>query len=190
MPEIIGLVGYARTGKDTVAQTLIEEYGFERVSFADPIRDAVYTLNPYVTEAGLRLRNLVDMLGWDAVKVQYPEVRRLLQVFGTEVAREQWSDSFWIDLGFSKMKRNGRYVITDVRFPNEADAVYENGGVLWRVNRPGVGPVNAHASDNHIASIQVDYEINNAYSLDELAGGVRIAYKQHFPDLDNSALIF
>jgi hypothetical protein len=175
VPEIIGLVGYARTGKDTVAATLAD-FDFQRLSFADPIRNAVYALNPYVTEAGLRIQNLVDMLGWDAVKVQYPEVRRLMQVFGTEVAREQWSDSFWLDLAFNQMTEEGKYVITDVRFPNEAEAVRTHGGTLWRIVRPGVGPVNGHASDNHIAEIQVDREIYNGYSLDELDGTVRAAY--------------
>lgn len=175
MPEIIGLVGFARTGKDTVAEVL-KDFDFQRVSFADPIRNAVYALDPYVTESGLRLQKLVDTLGWDACKTQYLEVRRLLQVFGTEVAREQWSDSFWVDLGFSQMEEEGRYVITDVRFPNEAEAVRTHGGTLWRIVRPGIGPVNGHASDNFINEIQVDREIYNGYSLDELAGTVRNAY--------------
>jgi hypothetical protein len=168
MPEIIGLVGFARTGKDTAAQTLIDDFGFERLSFADPIRNAIYTLNPYVTEAGLRLQNLVDMLGWDACKTQYLEVRRLLQVFGTEVAREQWSDSFWVDLGFSQMKPDGKYVITDVRFPNEAEAVKAHGGRLWKIIRPGVGPVNGHASDSFIDQIECDTLIRNDGFLEDL----------------------
>ena len=177
MPEILGLVGYARSGKDSVASILIEEYGFERVSFADPIRNAVYTLNPYVTEAGLRIQPLIDILGWDAVKVQYQEVRRLLQVFGTEVAREQWSDSFWVDLGFSKMQPDGKYVITDVRFPNEAEAVRNRGGILWRIHRPGVGPVNNHASDNHISQINVDLEVSNGTTLENLKEVVQLSYR-------------
>lgn len=168
MPEIIGLVGYARSGKDSVAEVLAE-YGFERISFADAIRNALYTLDPYVTgTSSLRVSQLVDTLGWDVVKVQYPEIRRLLQVFGTEVAREQWSDSFWVDLGFAQMKPEGRYVITDVRFPNEAEAVRQHGGELWRVDRPGIGPVNAHASDNFIAQIEVNAAVQNDKTLEDL----------------------
>lgn len=178
MPKIIGLVGFARVGKDEVAKTL-KSLGYDRVSFADPIRNAVYTLNPYVTEAGLRIQSLVDMLGWDAVKVQYPEVRRLLQIFGTEVAREQWVDSFWIDLAFSKMEPGGRYVITDCRFPNEADAIRMHGGSLWRITRPGVGPVNGHASDNMMDDIPVDVTIDNDGTLDELHRAVVEAYSLH-----------
>lgn len=177
MPEIIGLVGYARSGKDSVAEVLAE-YGFERISFADAIRNALYTLDPYVTgTSGLRVSQLVDTLGWDVVKVQYPEIRRLLQVFGTEVAREQWSDSFWVDLGFAQMKPEGRYVITDVRFPNEAEAVRQHGGELWRVDRPGIGPVNAHASDNHISTITVYGIIQNNGTLYDLREKVKSSWQ-------------
>jgi hypothetical protein len=180
MPEIIALVGYARSGKDEVAKGL-KRFGFERISFADPIRDAIYTLNPMVTENGLRIQNLVDTLGWDNVKVQYPEIRRLLQILGTEVAREQWADSFWIDLAFSKMEDNGKYVITDCRFPNEAAAVAAHGGTLWRVSRPGVGPVNNHASDNYIEQIPVSQIINNNSDLQGLEVLVGLLYQSTQP---------
>ena len=45
---IIGLSGYAQSGKDTVAKVLIEEYGFTRIAFADKIREFLYDLNPQV----------------------------------------------------------------------------------------------------------------------------------------------
>ena len=45
---IIGLSGYAQVGKDTVANYLVEKYGFVKVSFADPIREALYKLDPKV----------------------------------------------------------------------------------------------------------------------------------------------
>ena len=50
---IIGLSGYAQVGKDTVAQILVEEYGYSRIGFADIIRNACYRLNPIVTLEGL-----------------------------------------------------------------------------------------------------------------------------------------
>jgi dephospho-CoA kinase len=39
---IIGLTGYAQSGKDTVANILVENYGYQRVAFADPIRALLY----------------------------------------------------------------------------------------------------------------------------------------------------
>ena len=53
---LIGLSGYARSGKDTIAEILCLNYGFKRVSFALPIRDGIYTLNPLV-ENNIRVNN-------------------------------------------------------------------------------------------------------------------------------------
>ena len=82
---IIGLSGYARSGKDTVAELLGLNYGFKRISFALPMRDALYRLNPIVKGSivgeELRLAEYVDHFGWEDAKA-LPEVRRLLQVFG------------------------------------------------------------------------------------------------------------
>lgn len=63
---IIGLSGYARSGKDTVASFLVSEYAFERISFADPIRDILYALNPSVD--GESLISMVDNYGWEIAK--------------------------------------------------------------------------------------------------------------------------
>jgi dephospho-CoA kinase len=89
---IIGLSGYAQSGKDTVAELLCLNYGFKRISFALPMRDAIYTLNPLV-EGTNRIVDLVDEYGWDVAKAN-PEVRRLLQVFGTDVGRKMFNENF------------------------------------------------------------------------------------------------
>jgi dephospho-CoA kinase len=111
---IIGLSGYAQSGKDTVAELLCLNYGYKRISFADPMRDAIYTLNPYV-EGGNRVADLVDEYGWDVAKAN-PEVRRLLQVFGTEVGRKQFGENFWVQQAFDKLEST-KIVFADVRFP-------------------------------------------------------------------------
>ena len=175
MPEIIALTGYAQSGKDEAAKVLAE-YGYEKVSFAEPIRKALLTLDPIVHD-GLRVSDILDVMSYDAAKTQYPEYRRLLQVFGTEVAREQWADSFWVDLAFAGMESDGLYVITDCRFPNEAAAVRDHGGHIWRIQRHGVGPVNGHASDNLIDSIAVDITIKNDDSLAGFQRNVRSAFR-------------
>ncbi len=95
---IIGLSGYARSGKDTVAELLVLNYGFKRVAFADGIRDALIALNPILHD-GHRLNEVVQMYGWDVAKAK-DEVRRLLQVMGTEVGRklihEDVRDTFYV----------------------------------------------------------------------------------------------
>jgi hypothetical protein len=57
---IIGLSGYARSGKDTVAELLVLNYGFKRMAFADGIRESLIALNPILHD-GHRLNEIVQM---------------------------------------------------------------------------------------------------------------------------------
>ncbi len=151
---IIGLSGYARTGKDTVANFLIEKYGFSRMAFADSIRDALLALNPSITLADMTnvpLSSAVRKMGWETVKDLSPEVRELLQRMGTEVGRNLFGENFWVDLLLKKALDLGtNIVIPDVRFTNEADAIRSWNGEVWRINRPGTEPVNSHSSETDL----------------------------------------
>ena len=135
---IVGLHGFAQSGKDTIGQELVEKYGFERLSFADIIREAIYTLNPVVSHSPVsgtfRVQGLVDSYGWEWCKTNYPEIRRLLQVMGTEVGRDLIYPAIWID-GVRNKMRNGDYVITDVRFQNEIQFLHDMNGVLIEIQR-------------------------------------------------------
>jgi hypothetical protein len=174
LPRVIGLHGYARSGKDTVFGFLAE-YGYRRLAFADVLRLACYRLNPIIgariTGGEFRLQELVDQEGWDDAK-SHPEVRRMLQVMGTEVGRELIRDSVWVDIVLDQIKAEPeeRFAITDVRFPNELVALRENfpSGELWKVNRPGVGPVNAHVSDAGLADELFDVIVENDGTLEDL----------------------
>lgn len=169
---IIGLSGYAQTGKDTVAKHLVEHYGYNRIAFADPMREALYALNPTITDipelAGVRLQWLVDKMGWDFVKVDSPETRGLLQRFGTEVGRKLWGENFWVDRAMEKASQFDLVVITDVRFPNEYQAIKEAGGEVWRIEKVGVDAVNAHASETSLDGHFFDGIITNNSTIDDL----------------------
>jgi len=99
---IIGLSGYAQSGKDTVADVLVKEYGFERVTFADPIRKILYAIDPKIN--GNSLVELVDDYGWDIAK-KNPEVREMLQHLGYS-ARVHIYQDIWIMAAFSKMRED------------------------------------------------------------------------------------
>ena len=169
---IIGLSGYAQTGKDTIAEHLVEHYGFTRIAFADPIRQALYALDPMIPDypalGGIRLSWIVDKSGWENVKKESPEVRRMLQRLGTEVARNRWGDDFWVDLAMAKANRLDNVVITDVRYPNEYDAIVKAGGQVWRVEKPGVSAVNAHASETALDGHTFDWNIPNYGTREDL----------------------
>jgi hypothetical protein len=173
---IIGLSGYAQSGKDTVAELLCLNYGFKRISFALPMRDAIYTLNPIV-EGGNRVADLVDEYGWDIAKA-VPEVRRLLQVFGTEVGRKLFGETFWIDQAFKRAEEYQRVVFSDVRFPNEAKAIQQRSGDVWRINRHNHTAVNAHTSEHAMDNFMFKHVIYNDGTLDDLSNEVFMLAKQ------------
>lgn len=154
---LIGLTGYAGAGKDTAADYLVKNHGFERVAFADKLKALVYEQNPDV--AGQPLRVAVDSEGWDAAKRSYPAVRELLQRTG-QAHREVFGEDFWIDQVLPKTKprfpavvfgelggRPGGTVVTDVRYANEAARIRALGGIVVRIERPGVGPANDHVTE-------------------------------------------
>jgi len=161
--RVIGFTGYAQSGKDTAAGFLVER-GWTRLAFADILRLSLYNLNPLVV-GHFRVQDVVNLYGWDVAKVDFPEIRQLLQRFGTEVGRELYGETFWVDRVLKQLTPDGNFVITDVRFPNEADAVRDIGGSLFRIARPGVQAANGHASED-IGKLRVDLVIPNTGDLD------------------------
>ena len=173
---IIGLSGYAQSGKDTVAELLCLNYKYHRRAFADPMRDAIYALNP-VIEGNNRVADLVDEYGWDIAKAN-PEVRRLLQVFGTEVGRKMFNINFWVDIALAGLNNNHRVVLSDVRFPNEAEAIKNLGGQVWRINRHNHTPVNGHKSEHAMDNYMFKHVLYNDGTLDELSDEVFMLAKE------------
>lgn len=181
---IIGLSGYARSGKDEAAVAL-QELGFHRVAFADKLREVIYALDPLVAptpegyfvnpKTPVRLQEVIDDFGWGGYKdgPYAKEIRRLLQRLGTEAGREALWDSIWVDAAFAGAPEDANIVVTDCRFPNEAEAIVERGGEVWRITRPGVGPANSHASETGLDDWDFDVKITNEGTLEEYHGIVR-----------------
>ena len=163
---IIGLSGYAGAGKDTVADILVARYGYDKRAFADPIRKGLYAINPMIDTA-VRLQDVVDEYGWQVAKGN-PEVRRLLQVFGTEFAKEQFGKDVWVKLATESLNPEERVVFSDVRFREEAAAIIRLGGTVWRIDRKGVGPVNEHISESNMTGWKFDNILRNNFGKDEL----------------------
>lgn len=189
--QIIGLSGYARSGKDETAKVLVEEFGFKRVAFADKLRDVIYALNPIVAfkvyppddymprgynpHTVVHLQDVIDVYSWDKYKEsEYgPEIRRLLQRLGTEAGRQTLWDSIWIDAALTGFSEDDRIVVTDCRFPNEAQAILDRGGKVVRIERKGVGPANSHASETSLDDWDFNYKLDNRGTLTEFTEKVR-----------------
>jgi hypothetical protein len=179
--EVIGLTGYAQSGKDTVASILVEKYGYRRVAFADKIKEFLYGINPMVacSPTGY-LQDLVNLVGWDEAK-QEPQVRRLLQDLGVS-GRELLYPNVWVTPVLSTIRSGDRVVVTDVRFENEAGAVKNMGGQLWRVKRLGFGPVNDHVSEYELDGYKVDQIFVNNGTLEDLETLITTRMRNAFPE--------
>ena len=127
-------------------------------------------MNPRINDR--QLQQWVDLQGWDATK-EIPEVRMLLQNLGVG-ARKIMGELVWVKLAIMRLDSDKNYVVTDVRFTNEADWIKEvYGGHIWRVERPGVNPANDHVSESELNAWNFDELIYNAGSLEDLAEIVR-----------------
>ena len=166
---IIGVTGYKRSGKNTVADVLAIDYDFTLLSFAEPVYQMVFALNAFITPGARRVQSLVEEFGWDLAKETFPEVRRQLQAMGTECGRDLLGASIWIDTWEKSLpaESNRRIVVPDVRFPNEAERIRGLGGLIWRVTRPGTAP-DGHRSEVDLDRIVPDAVLTNTGSIEDL----------------------
>lgn len=181
---IIGLSGYARSGKDEASRAL-GTLGYKRVAFADKLREILLALNPIVGYDEdmdyWRVDEVVGVWGWDGYK-ESPygdEMRKLMQRLGTECGRELISDSIWVDLALGNRSEslysNEKLVVTDVRFPNEFLAIKNRGGHMIRIHRPGVVAPNDHSSEHALEEFynHMDADIINDGSINDLHDKIR-----------------
>lgn len=143
---IIGLVGFAGSGKDTVGEVLTSKFAFKKFAFADTLKDSVSTLFGWSrhllegdTNESREFREKVDPF-WSDKLGEDITPRMILQRMGTEVVRSNIHDDFWIYALEKRIQGVKDVVITDVRFPNEIDFIWKSGGFIVRVMR-GNDPV-------------------------------------------------
>ena len=158
---IIGISGKKRSGKDTVYELirmLKQGDGVYplRAAFGDQIKEEV---------AGV---TGVDL---DHIEEHKERFRPMLQWWGADFRRHYKGENYWLDKMLAKMKTiTGKevLVITDVRYPNEAELVKEAGGIMIRVDRK-TGLEDAHGSENLLDSFEgFDYRISNNGTLFDL----------------------
>lgn len=180
---IIGLVGLAGSGKDTVAEMLQSSWHHDgyvsaRTAFADPIRAMC---RDFLLHAGVQEpdRYLFDRT---LKEVVIPEIgvsyRHLAQTLGTEWGQQCIGRDVWMRVlsqrlqAYCEHRQVTHFVVPDVRFAVESDWLRDQGAVLWRIERPGVQRVREHVSEHGIASIRTHRTILNDGSIDELRKSV------------------
>jgi len=140
---IISLSGLIGSGKDTVADFLVEQHGFHRGSFAGSLKDAVAVVFDWdrellegKTKEARAWREEIDT--WWAERLNMPHLspRWVLQYWGTEVCRQNFHGDIWIASLENKLRQgNENVVISDCRFPNEINMVQQLGGTTVKVQR-------------------------------------------------------
>jgi hypothetical protein len=137
---IIGICGFIGSGKDTVADYLVNFHEFRRESFANTLKDAVASVFGWDrimlegrTKEAREWREQVDP--WWAERLAMPTLtpRWVLQYWGTEVCRKSFHDDIWIASLENKLRNSkDNVVISDCRFPNEISSIKNAGGkIIW-----------------------------------------------------------
>tara|TARA_R110000868_G_scaffold359380_1_gene621239 strand:- start:7404 stop:8174 length:771 start_codon:yes stop_codon:yes gene_type:complete len=120
--------------------------------------------------------------------------RKLLQLLGTECGRQIIHPNIWVNALFANYKGVERlmdrgenrsyyeedypnWIITDVRFPNEVEAIENNGGIVIRIDRKSVSYGTEftieHDSETVLDDYEFDYVIKNNGSIDDLIEEVK-----------------
>lgn len=178
----IALVGKKNSGKDEVYNALraLPNARFERVAFADPMKEMLC--------AGLGIPR--EVLWGNAAQKELVDprygvsVRHMLQTLGTEWGREMIHKDMWVKAALVGLERRAlkdtdlNWVVTDVRFLNEASLLRAAGFIIWNIWRPdaatGVGE--AHASEQEQDLIEWDRQLHNDGTLENLHMGARALF--------------
>jgi len=190
---IIGICGLIGSGKGTVADILVQDYNFTKLSFADRLKDGVASVFGWdrsmlegETETSRAWREEKDPY-WSAELGKDISPRLILQLFGTECMRNGFYDGIWVSLVKKHIvdNPNKNFVIPDVRFENEANMLKSIHGEIWRVRRGpdpvwfrmytdlGQEPTDVHKSEWAWANVKFNKVIDNNGTLLQLRSQVK-----------------
>ncbi len=172
---VIGFSGKMGHGKDEarrIARRICYRYHTARVAFGDILKREVAA---------------ATQLDVEFINANKEQFRELLQCWGTQFRRKLFGENYWVRQMKREMDRlrndDGGYLqqpcdivfVTDVRFPNEAEAIKDEGGVVVRVDR-GDFILNqdaaSHSTETALDDYQFDYTLDNTGNLDQLKDGV------------------
>jgi hypothetical protein len=158
---LIGIAGPKRSGKDTLAHGLSRALGLPVDSFAAPLRKFVADL------LNCSLATLEECKEHPIKWLDGKTPRQLMQTVGTEWGRDTVHPELWLRALLHRVQYKGA-VISDVRFPNEAKAILERGGIVIRLHREGTGSGDGHVSERPLPVDLVSIELDNDDTAEQL----------------------
>lgn len=199
---IIGICGFIGSGKDTIADYLVNFHGYRRESYASSLKDAVANIFGWDrilldgrTQESREWRDQKDEWWAERLNMPWLTPRCILQTIGTEVLRNEFHNDIWIASVENKLRQSkDNIVITDCRFPNEIKSLKKIGGKVIRVKRGDepewyqlawdanrgdaesnnkLSAYNIHESERAWVGTNFDAEIENSTSIDELYKNIR-----------------
>ena len=167
MRTIIGFCGPIGCGKSTAAQTLVQDLGFYRLRFADPLKQMLMTIGCGYEEVDGFLKETTSRT------LMYKTPRYAMQTLGTEWGRNCMGEDFWVYLWKHKAMDYGtaNIVVDDVRFSNEVDAIHTLGGRVIKIEREMARPAIDHTSETQ--RLIHDSVLWNNLSKEEFINAVR-----------------
>jgi len=194
-PQIVGLHGLTRTGKDTLADLFVAHQGFVKLAFAEPLYQEIADAFSVRVEdlksdswktsprAELEIRRSTDLRFIDQMRRldlfvdEALSSRQVLQLWGTEYRRQLHGDDYWVGLMTGRLHElggNTDVVLSDVRETLEAAMghwLVSRGHFralrMFAVQRPGTGST-GHSTDRGLCPFLIDATLHNTGTPEEL----------------------
>lgn len=171
MNIILGITGKAGVGKDTLAGIFVDVFGFKRDYFARSLKEGCKVMFG-LTQEQLEDRGLKEKV----IPFWGMSPRKMMQLLGTEAGRNVFGEDVWVKSLINRIEQDQRsnadnlYVISDVRFENEAEAIRNMGGYIVHLKSDILVTTSesAHASEAGIQQLPNDFEIINNGTVRDL----------------------
>ena len=191
---LIGICGFQSAGKDTIADYLVKEHGFIKMSFASKLKDIIATMFGWprdklegLTKEDREWREQVDYWWSKTLKMQQLTPRYVMQYFATDLFRNKFHPDIWVKIVENELNKlleqgtNQKIVISDCRFENEINMIIRLGGKIIQVYRDppywfhkyrqGENPNEIryiHRSEIEWIRCYRDYDVENDGTIEEL----------------------
>lgn len=180
--KIIGISGKKGSGKDTFYKLFNKHspYIYQNAKLTDKLREIASNIT------GLPLSYFYDRNKYDThLDIWGMNIRQLLQKLGLEALRENFDYDVWLKTFFANYDKEENYMITDIRFPNEIEAIREHGGIVIRLEGRSEDDGDNHGSEHALNNFNdYDYIIDNSGSIDNYENEILELIDQMFTTQD------